>query len=67
MGYSFAFTATNQPDPAYGNFMFYYINVTFANQTNEGRLKTMTLLNYENCTKKLFGFENEAEFYTTGL
>jgi hypothetical protein len=33
MGFSFAFTATNPPDPIYGAFGFYYINVTYVNQT----------------------------------
>ncbi len=33
MGFSFAFTATNPPDPIYGTFGLNYINVTFVNQT----------------------------------
>jgi hypothetical protein len=54
-------------EEAYGKYTFNYVNVTYANQTNEGRLKTVTSFKYENCTRELFGFSDEKEFYTTGI
>lgn len=67
LGFSFAFTAQNPVEEMYGKYVFNYVNVTYVNQTNEGRIKTVTSFLYENCTKELFGFSDDKEFYTTGL
>jgi hypothetical protein len=44
-----------------------YVNVTYVNSTNEGRLKKVTPIKFENCTIDLFGLKNNSDFYTTGL
>lgn len=62
-----AFTTQNPIEEVYGKYTFNYVNVTYVNQTNEGRLKTVTPFSFENCTEELFGFDDITEFYTTGI
>ena len=45
-----AFTTQNPIEEVYGKYTFNYVNVTYVNQTNEGRLKTVTPFSFENCT-----------------